>query len=122
MNKFEEGKYYYTGTNGRYFVVKRTAKTVTLKHYGETKRHSIKSWPCGEVVLAGGGTLYASNNEEWQKRLAERELQEAKAAAAYRAAGEAADAEQFQQMLDNGMSFEAAEQFMNAKHEGFCIC
>ncbi|WP_289683499.1 hypothetical protein [Faecalibaculum rodentium] len=121
MTQFEEGKYYYTGINGRYFVVKRTAKTVTLKHYGETKRYRIKKWPCGEVVLTGGATLYASHNEEWQKRIAERETQESKEAAAYRSAGEAADAEQFARMMENGASFKAAEAAMNAKREGVCI-
>lgn len=122
MTQFEEGKYYYTGINGQYFVVKRTAKTVTLKHYGETKRYNIKSWPCGEVVLTGGITLYASHNEEWQKCIAERETQEAEAAAAYRTAGEAADAEQFARMMEKGMSFETAESVMNAKRERLCIC
>ncbi|WP_276930743.1 hypothetical protein [Faecalibaculum rodentium] len=122
MTQFEEGKYYYSGTCGRYFIVKRTAKTVTLKHYGKTKRYRIKTWPCGEVVLTGGAPLYASHNEEWRKRIAERETQEAEAAAAYRTAGEAADAEQFARMMNNGMSFEAAELVMNAKREGLCIC
>ncbi|WP_289221111.1 MULTISPECIES: DUF2849 domain-containing protein [Erysipelotrichaceae] len=121
MKLFEVGKEYFIG-NAAYTVVKRTAKTVTLKHYGETKRYSVKAWPCGEVVLTDGTTLYASHDEAWQKRIAEREMQEEAAAAAYRRAGEAADARQFQRLLDCGIAPNAAIAVMNEMRESISIC